>query len=40
MNGERLVTHLKPDQPLTIHHIDGPYAENPALRKLIEDRGA
>lgn len=40
MNGERLTHDLHPDQALTIHHIDGPYAENPALRKLIEDRGA
>ncbi len=40
MNGERLTVGIKPDQALTIRHIDGPYAENPALRKLIEDRGA
>lgn len=40
MNGERLTADIKPDEALTIHHIDGPYAENPALRKLIEDRGA
>lgn len=40
MNGERLTVSLQTDQALTIHHIDGPYAENAALRKLIEDRGA
>lgn len=39
MNGECLTSNLGPDQALTIHHIDGPYAENPNLRKLIEDRG-
>ena len=40
MNGERLTSELGADSPLTIHDIDGPYAENPALRKLIEGRGA
>lgn len=40
MNGERLTNDLGAASPLTIHDIDGPYAENPALRKLIERRGA
>jgi len=40
INGERLMKNLKPNQALTIHDIDGPYAENPALRKLIEGRGS
>lgn len=39
MNGERLILGLEANQPLTIDHIDGPYSENPALRKLIADRG-
>jgi sialic acid synthase SpsE len=39
MNGERLVLGLEPNQPLTIDHIDGPYSENAALRRLIADRG-
>ena len=40
MNGERLTVDIKPDQALTIRHIDGPYAENPVLLRFIEDRGA
>ena len=40
MNGESLTHDLHPDQALTIHHIDGPYAANSTLRRLIEDRGA
>lgn len=40
MNGEHLTQALAADQPLTIHHIDGPYADNASLRKLIENRGA
>lgn len=39
MNGERLILGLEANQPLTIDHIDGPYSENPALRRLIADRG-
>lgn len=39
MNGEKLVRPIGPDEPLTITHIDGPYAENPGLRALIEVRG-
>ncbi len=40
MNGERLVQPIAPDEPLTIEHVDGPYAENAALKRLILDRGA
>lgn len=40
MNGERIVKAIKANQPLTIDHIDGPYAENINLKKLILDRGA
>lgn len=39
MNGERLTMPIDADQPLTIDHIDGPYAENPTLRDLIMNRG-
>lgn len=39
MNGERLVESIKPDEPLTIDHIDGPYATVPSLRELIVNRG-
>jgi N-acetylneuraminate synthase len=39
MNGERLTTPIKANDALTIDHIDGPYAENPELRKLILNRG-
>ena len=39
MNGERLTVAIEPDSPLTIDHIDGPYAENPTLRDLILNRG-
>jgi len=39
MNGEVLVQGIQTDQPLTISHIDGPYAENEDLKKLIENRG-
>lgn len=39
MNGEILVLGLGANQPLTIDHIDGPYSENPSLRRLIADRG-
>lgn len=39
MNGLKLVAELQADEPLTINHIDGPYSENEALRKLILDRG-
>lgn len=39
MNGERLISGVQADESLTIHHIDGPYNENPALRALILERG-
>ncbi|MBU6152588.1 MAG: N-acetylneuraminate synthase family protein [Chloroflexi bacterium] len=39
MNGERLTVAIDADQPLSIDHIDGPYAENPTLRDLILNRG-
>ena len=39
MNGEKLTKPLNADEPLTIEHIDGPYAENPRLKQLILDRG-
>lgn len=40
MNGERLTKFLKANEPLTIEHIDGPYAENQNLKKLILNRGS
>jgi N-acetylneuraminate synthase len=39
MNSEKLITNIKADQPLTINDIDGPYNENPILKKLIINRG-
>jgi len=39
VNGEKLTRAIKPNDALTIDHIDGPYAENDTLRKLIETRG-
>jgi N-acetylneuraminate synthase len=39
MNGEKLVTDLAANAPLTINDIDGPYNENSSLRALILDRG-
>lgn len=39
MNGEVLTTRIKADQPLTIEYIDGPYSEQPELKKIILDRG-
>jgi len=39
MNGEKLTTSIKANQALTIDHINGPYAENPALKNLILNRG-
>ena len=38
-NGEKVSKELKPNEMLTIDHIDGPYAENKNLRKFIQDRG-
>jgi N-acetylneuraminate synthase len=39
MNGEKLISGIKADDPLTIDHIDGPYSENPNLKKLLLERG-
>ena len=39
VNGLKLIKNLKANEPLTIHHIDGPYSENETLRSLILDRG-
>ncbi len=39
MSGEKLITSIKRDEPLTIDHIDGPYSENEALRAPILNRG-
>lgn len=40
MNGERLIKAIKANEPLTIEHIDGPYAEKESLKKLILNRGS
>lgn len=39
MNGEKLTQAIKADEPLTIEHIDGAYAETPSLKQLILNRG-
>ncbi len=39
MNGEKLISGMKANEPLTINHIDGPYSENQNLKKLILNRG-
>jgi sialic acid synthase SpsE len=39
MSGEKLLADLKADQMIRIEQIDSPYAENPDLRKLIDNRG-
>jgi hypothetical protein len=39
MNGEKLTKPIGANEPLTIEHIDGPYAENPSLKQLILNRG-
>ena len=39
MNGETLTQSIKANEPLTIDHIDGPYATNPSLKNLIKNRG-
>lgn len=39
VNGERLVVPIAANDALTIAHIDGPYAENPELARLILERG-
>jgi N-acetylneuraminate synthase len=40
MNGEKLTKAIKANESLTIEHIDGPYAENESLKKLILTRGS
>lgn len=40
MNGEKLTKPILANEPLSIEHIDGPYAMNESLKKLILDRGA
>lgn len=39
VNGEKLTRAIKLNDALTIDHIDGPYATDPTLRKLIDNRG-
>lgn len=39
MNGVQLVKAIGVDEPLSIHHIDGPYSENMGLKNLILNRG-
>ena len=39
MNGEKLTTEIKANEPLTINHISGPYSENQGLKNLILNRG-
>lgn len=39
VNGERLTATIRADEPLSIKHIDGPYAANPDLARLIIERG-
>lgn len=39
LNGQRLTEPIKVQEPLSIEHVDGPYAESDYLRQLILDRG-
>lgn len=39
MRGEVLLDSIKADAPILIDQIDGPYAQNPALKQLIYGRG-
>jgi N-acetylneuraminate synthase len=39
MGGRQLTQPIRAHEPLTVDLIDGPYSENPALRKLILERG-
>lgn len=39
MRGEVLLTDIKKDEPIKITQIDSPYANNAALKELIENRG-
>lgn len=38
-NEDRLIKPMKADEPISIDHLDNEYGRNPALRKLIEERG-
>ncbi len=39
LNGQKLTEPIKVSEPLTIDHVDGPYAESNYLRQFILDRG-
>jgi N-acetylneuraminate synthase len=39
ITGLKLLKDIGADSPLIVDQIDGPYSENPQLRKLIENRG-
>jgi N-acetylneuraminate synthase len=39
LNGQKLTKPVNTDEPLTIEHVDGPYAESDYLRQFIFDRG-
>jgi N-acetylneuraminate synthase len=39
ITGLKLLKDIEADSPLVVDQIDGPYSENPQLRKLIENRG-
>jgi len=39
VSGERLISPIKENEPLTVDHIDGPIRKNERLRKLIQSRG-
>jgi N-acetylneuraminate synthase len=39
ITGLKLLKDIEADSPLAVDQIDGPYSENPQLRKLIDNRG-
>lgn len=39
MNGVNLTKGIKANEPLSVHHIDGPYNETQTLRDMISKRG-
>ncbi len=39
MNGEKLISAISANEPLSINHIDGPYGENEDLKNSILHRG-
>ena len=39
INGEKLITSLTKNEPLTVNHIGGPYGSNSSLRNKIKGRG-